>query len=45
MIRTAATSSMSTPVLLIRDMSRTPNTFTSVVNRISALPRTTAFAA
>ncbi len=45
MISTAATSSTKTPVLLIRDINRTPKTLTRVVNRMSALPRTTALIA
>lgn len=46
MIRaTAAISSMNTPAELIRAISLTPNAFTSVENRISTLPSSTAFAA
>lgn len=45
MSRTAAISSMKTPAELIRAMSLTPNAFTSVENRISTLPSSTALAA
>ena len=43
--RTAAISSMNTPVLLIRDISFTPRALITVVKMIRAEPRTTALAA
>ena len=45
MSRTAATSSIATPVLLIRVISRTPNALMSVVKMMRTLPRITAFSA
>lgn len=45
MISTAATSSMKTPMLLIRAISFTPKALTRVVKRISPLPSTTALTA
>ena len=41
MISTAATSSMNTPVLLIRAISCTPIALTTVVNTIRIAPQTT----
>jgi hypothetical protein len=44
-IRTAAISSMNTPVLLIIAINRTPSAFTTVVKMIMIVPRRTALVA